>query len=244
MNPLVLDHLAVSEQNRPVIVALDFDDAAATLNFVRCLDPALCQLKIGKELFTASGRNLAEQLIAQGYRLFLDLKYHDIPNTVAAACKVAAQMGVWMVDMHASGGRRMMEAAAEAVSQFAHRPLLIGVTVLTSMTDQDLAEIMGQTLPVCEQVSRLAHLSQQSGLDGVVCSAQEAAGLRQQLGEDFLLVTPGIRLNLEQNIDDQRRIMTPKAALAAGSSYLVMGRPITQANDPVALLQSINQGIL
>lgn len=227
----------------PVIVALDFADADTTLRFVRRLDPNLCQLKIGKELFTASGRYLAEDLINQGFKLFLDLKYHDIPNTVAAACKVAAEMGVWMVDMHASGGRRMMEAAAEAVSQYAHRPLLMGVTVLTSMTQADLADI-GITTPIDEQVLRLATLTQQCGLDGVVCSAQEAALLRARLDNDFLLVTPGIRLNTSIHQDDQRRIMTPKAALAAGSNYLVMGRPITQAADPILVLQQINQGLL
>lgn len=242
MNPLMLDTVTFFNQTKPVIVALDFDNASATLKFVRQLDPDLCQLKIGKELFTASGRSLAEQLIQQGYRLFLDLKYHDIPNTVAKACKVAAEMGVWMVDMHASGGRRMMEAAAEAVSQFRQPPLLIGVTVLTSMTEQDLAETTGINIPVVEQVRRLASLAHQSGLNGVVCSAQEAVMLRQHLSPEFLLVTPGIRLNVAANQDDQRRIMTPKAALKAGSSFLVMGRPITQADDPVALLKQINHG--
>ncbi|MDF7676511.1 orotidine-5'-phosphate decarboxylase [Neisseriaceae bacterium ESL0693] len=242
MNPLMLDAEPLFNQTKPVIVALDFDDAETTLQFVRRLNPDLCQLKIGKELFTASGRRLAEQLINQGYRLFLDLKYHDIPNTVASACKVAAQMGVWMVDMHASGGQRMMEAAAEAISQFHQRPLLIGVTVLTSMTEQDLADIFGASVSVPQQVMRLASLAHQSGLDGVVCSAQEAVMLRQHLPQDFLLVTPGIRLNIASNHDDQRRIMTPKAALAAGSSYLVMGRPITQAEDPITLLNQINRG--
>lgn len=242
MNPLMID-CTESLQPVPVIVALDFADTDTTLRFVRRLNPGLCQLKIGKELFTASGRYLAEQLINQGFKLFLDLKYHDIPNTVASACKVAADMGVWMVDMHASGGRRMMEAAMDAVSQYTHRPLLIGVTVLTSMTQTDLADI-GITTPVDEQVLRLATLTQQCGLDGVVCSAQEAALLRAHLGDDFLLVTPGIRLHTEGNQDDQRRIMTPVSALALGSNYLVMGRPITQAANPVSVLQQINQGLL
>lgn len=238
MNPLITDS-PISYSRTPVIVALDFADEPSTLNFVRQLDPSLCQLKIGKELFTATGRKLAESLIHQGFKLFLDLKYHDIPNTVAQACKVAAQMGVWMVDMHASGGRRMMEAAAEAVANYANQPLLIGVTVLTSMEQHDLAEI-GLTLPVEELVVRWATLAQQSGLDGVVCSAQEAQPLRQALGEDFVLVTPGIRLNPASNQDDQRRIMTPAQALAAGSTYLVMGRPITQAHHPIAVLREIN----
>ena len=239
MNPLILpEHTATTPT--PVIVALDFDNAEATLQFVRQLDPTQCQVKIGKELFTATGRTLAESLVNQGFKLFLDLKYHDIPNTVASACKVAADMGVWMVDMHASGGRRMMEAAAEAVAGFSQKPLLIGVTVLTSMEQSDLAEI-GWNAPVEELVLRWATLAQSSGLDGVVCSAHEAAPLRAALGEEFVLVTPGIRLDVAGNQDDQRRIMTPAQALAAGSSYLVMGRPITQAADPVAVLREVNR---
>lgn len=237
MNPLMTDFSET--QRTPVIVALDFADEKSTLEFVRRLSPDLCQLKIGKELFTASGRRLAENLINQGFKLFLDLKYHDIPNTVAQACKVAADMGVWMVDMHASGGRRMMEAAAEAVANHAQKPLLIGVTVLTSMEQSDLADI-GWSAPVEELVLRWAKLAQSSGLDGVVCSAHEAAPLRRSLGEDFVLVTPGIRLDVAGNSDDQRRIMTPEQALAAGSTYLVMGRPITQAADPAAVLREIN----
>lgn len=238
MNPLISD-FTQPPARLPVIVALDFANSQDTLNFVRRLDPELCQLKIGKELFTATGRRLAEDLINQGFKLFLDLKYHDIPNTVAQACKVAAEMGVWMVDMHTSGGRRMMEAAAEAVAGFSQKPLLIGVTVLTSMEQSDLAEI-GWNAPVEELVLRWATLAQSSGLDGVVCSAHEAAPLRAALGEEFVLVTPGIRLDVAGNQDDQRRIMTPAQALVAGSSYLVMGRPITQAADPVAVLREVN----
>ncbi|MDO4249445.1 MAG: orotidine-5'-phosphate decarboxylase [Neisseria sp.] len=239
MNPLISD-FTPPPARLPVIVALDFANSQDTLSFVRRLDPTLCQLKIGKELFTATGRRLAEDLINQGFKLFLDLKYHDIPHTVAQACKVAAEMGVWMVDMHASGGRRMMEAAAEAVAGYAQKPLLIGVTVLTSMEEADLAEI-GWQVPVEELVLRWAKLAQNSGLDGVVCSAHEAAPLRAALGEEFVLVTPGIRLDVAGNQDDQRRIMTPAQALAAGSSYLVMGRPVTQADDPVAVLRAVNQ---
>lgn len=238
MNPLVSTPDAPPTR-RPVIVALDFADAAQTLSFVRRLDPALCRLKVGKELFTACGPKLVEQLVNQGFKVFLDLKYHDIPNTVAQACKAAADMGVWLADMHVAGGRRMMEAAAEAVANYRERPLLIGVTVLTSMTAEDLREI-GLTQNPQDLVRQWARLAQQSGLDGVVCSAQEAALLRQDLGNDFLLVTPGIRLDTAANTDDQRRIMTPADALAAGSSYLVMGRPITQAADPVAVLREIN----
>ena len=239
MNPLITD-FQPAQQRTPVIVALDFANEAETLNFVRMLDPALCQIKIGKELFTATGRSLAETLIHQGFKLFLDLKYHDIPNTVAQACKVAAEMGVWMVDLHASGGRRMMEAAAEAVANTATKPLLIGVTVLTSMEQAELAEV-GVSAPIEEQVLRLAKLAQSSGLDGVVCSALEAAPLRRELGGEFVLVTPGIRLDVAGNNDDQRRIMTPEQALAAGSTYLVMGRPVTQAADPIAVLREVNR---
>ena len=242
MNPLIIDTQNMTNHLSPVIVALDFADEKQTLQFVRQLSPELCQIKIGKELFTATGRHLVEQLVNQGFKVFLDLKYHDIPNTVASACKIAAQMGIWMVDMHAGGGQRMMEAAAEAVSQFQQRPYLIGVTVLTSMTQTDLAQT-GVDRSIDEQVMHLAKLSQQSGLDGVVCSAQEAVILRDQLGKEFLLVTPGIRLNSKSE-DDQRRIMTPKEALAAGSSYLVMGRPIIRSADPVLLLQQINLGMI
>ena len=239
MNPLILDS-APPARRTPVIVALDFADEADTLAFVRRLSPDLCRLKIGKELFTATGRRLAEALINQGFQLFLDLKYHDIPNTVAAACRVAADMGVWMVDMHTAGGRRMMEAAAEAVANHRQRPLLIGVTILTSMEQADLNEL-GLTAPIANWASRWAALAQQSGLDGVVCSPHEAATLRQQRGSEFVLVTPGIRPNPGGNQDDQRRIMTPVQALEAGSSYLVMGRPITQAPDPAAVLAEINR---
>lgn len=238
MNPLVTDY-PISSERTPVIVALDFANEMDTLNFVRRLDPSLCQLKIGKELFTATGRSLVEKLVNQGFKLFLDLKYHDIPNTVAQACKVAAQMGVWIVDMHVSGGRRMMEAAVNAVANETHRPNLIGVTVLTSMEESDLREI-GLTQSPQELVLQWAKLAQSSGLDGVVCSAQEASILRQNFGQNFLLVTPGIRLDTANNQDDQRRIMTPKQALEAGSSYLVMGRPIVQAADPIAVLREIN----
>lgn len=242
MNPLITDY-PLSTARTPVIVALDFANEHDTLAFVRRLSPELCQLKIGKELFTATGRSLVEKLIQQGFKLFLDLKYHDIPNTVAQACKVAANMGVWLVDMHASGGRRMMEAAADAVANDRHRPQLIGVTVLTSMEQGDLREL-GFTQTPEELVLAWAALAKDSGLDGVVCSAHEAQALRQSLGKEFLLVTPGIRLDVAGNNDDQRRIMTPQQALAAGSSYLVMGRPITQAADPVAVLRQINHGVL
>lgn len=240
MNPLIFD--TQNQKSDPkIIVALDFPDEKQTLNFVRQLNPNLCRLKIGKELFTATGASLVEKLMTQGFEIFLDLKFHDIPNTVANACRSAAELGVWLVDMHASGGKRMMEAAANAVANFQNRPKLIAVTVLTSMTADDLAEIGIQT-PVEQQVLKLAQLAQHSGLDGIVCSAQEAALLRQQIGNNFLLVTPGIRPASNQT-DDQRRTMTPLQAINAGSSYLVIGRPITQAKNPLQALMDINNSI-
>lgn len=220
-----------------IIVAMDYSDAASALALVARLDPALCRLKVGKELFTVAGPNLVEQLQQRGFEVFLDLKFHDIPNTTAQACKAAATLGVWMVNVHASGGRRMMEAAREALANFAKPPKLIAVTVLTSMAQADLVEIGIMATPA-EQVARLAALTQASGLDGVVCSAQEAALLRKQAGEKFCLVTPGIR-PADAAADDQSRIMTPRAALENGSSYLVIGRPITQAADPLQALHKI-----
>ncbi|MBR6026529.1 MAG: orotidine-5'-phosphate decarboxylase [Neisseriaceae bacterium] len=239
MNPLMSDNI-ISNDSR-VIVALDFPDEKNTLDFVRNLNPNLCRLKVGKELFTASGRSLVEKLMTQGFDIFLDLKYHDIPNTVAAACRTAAEMGIWLTDMHTMGGRRMMEAAANAVANYQNRPKLIGVTVLTSMEQTDLAEI-GINRPVDEMVLHLAQMAQQSGLDGTVSSAQEAQLLRQEMGDAFLLVTPGIRL-VSLN-DDQRRTMTPPEAIRAGASYLVIGRPITRAENPLDVLIQINQSII
>src|SRR5512142_2226359 len=220
-----------------IIVALDYPDAASALALVARLDPALCRLKVGKELFTAAGPQLVEQLQQRGFEVFLDLKFHDIPNTTAQACKAAAAMGVWMVNVHAMGGKRMMEAAREALANIERRPKLIAVTVLTSMAQEDLHGIGINTSPA-HMVSLLAELVHDSGLDGVVCSAQEAANLRQECGKEFVLVTPGIRpANAAAN--DQQRIMTPRMALDAGSSYLVIGRPITQAPDPLQALQDI-----
>jgi orotidine-5'-phosphate decarboxylase len=224
-----------------IIVALDFSDAISALALVTRLDPALCRLKVGKELFTVAGPQLVEQLQRCGFDVFLDLKFHDIPNTTAQACKAAAALGVWMVNVHASGGRRMMEAAREGLVNFVKPPKLIAVTVLTSMAQADLLEL-GVTVTPAEQVLRLASLAQASGLDGVVCSAQEAALLRKQLGAGFCLVTPGIR-PAEASADDQSRIMTPRAALESGSSYLVIGRPITKAVDPLQALQQITNEI-
>lgn len=228
--------------NEPkIIVALDYPDAASALVLVDKLQPSLCRLKVGKELFTASGPALLEKLMKRGFEVFLDLKFHDIPNTTAQACKVAAGLGVWMVNVHALGGRKMLEAAREAIAGSARRPKLIAVTLLTSMAQDDLAGIGINATPA-EMVLRLATLAHDSGLDGVVCSAQEAALLRKQCGTEFCLVTPGIR-PAHASLDDQSRVMTPQAALRAGASYLVIGRPITQAADPLQALLDIQQEI-
>ena len=219
-----------------IIVALDFADAASALVLVERLDPALCRLKVGKELFTSAGPDFVRMLVARGYDVFLDLKFHDIPNTVAAACRAAAALGVWMLNVHASGGSRMMTAAREALGNES-RPLLIAVTVLTSMSADDLSEV-GVAAAPADQVLRLARLTQQCKLDGVVCSAQEASMLRADLGANFRLVTPGIR-PAGAEVGDQRRVMTPPQALSAGATDLVIGRPITAAIDPLVALQQI-----
>ena len=222
-----------------IIVALDFADADSALALVARLDPAVCRLKVGKELFTAAGPDLVRTLVARGFEVFLDLKFHDIPNTVAAACRAAAGLGVWMLNVHASGGRRMMAAAQAALADLPKPPLLIAVTVLTSMSAEDLGEV-GISAAPADQVLRLARLAHACKLDGVVCSAQEAAMLRAELGAGFRLVTPGIRPAGAES-GDQRRVMTPKAAVDAGADYLVVGRPITQAADPAAMLAAINR---
>ncbi len=221
-----------------IIVALDFAAQKDALALAAVLDPELCRLKVGKELFTAAGPALVERLAGSGFEVFLDLKFHDIPNTVASACKAAAKLGVWMLNVHALGGSRMMEAAREALEGVAKRPRLIAVTVLTSMGPGDLKEL-GLPGDPRETVLRLARLAHASGLDGVVCSAQEAAPLRQQLGAGFCLVTPGIRPSFAAQ-NDQVRIVTPAEAIRLGSDYLVIGRPITKAADPLQALQQIN----
>ena len=224
-----------------IIVALDFPEAASALALAQRLDPALCRVKVGKELFTVAGPELVRTLVACGFEVFLDLKFHDIPNTVAAACRAAAGLGVWMVNVHASGGRRMMDAARSALVDLPQRPLLIAVTVLTSMSAEDLGEVGVSDAPAA-QVLRLARLAQSCGLDGVVCSAQEATLLRTELGEEFRLVTPGIR-PAGAEAGDQRRVMTPAQALHAGATDLVIGRPITAASDPLAVLKQIQTEI-
>ena len=225
-----------------IIVALDYETESDALALVDQIDPNLCRLKVGKEMFTTLGMNFVKQLHQRNFDVFLDLKYHDIPNTVARAVRSAADLGVWMVDLHASGGLRMMEEAKRILEPYGKdAPLLIAVTVLTSMEDLDLLQI-GINASLREQVLRLAHLTQRAGLDGVVCSPQEVEILRNACGEEFKLVTPGIRPT-GADFGDQRRVMTPTAAIRAGSDYLVIGRPITKADNPVEVLCSINASI-
>ena len=221
-----------------IIVALDFSSEEQVLEFTKQLEPSMCKLKVGKELFTLAGPDLVRQLIDKGFDVFLDLKFHDIPNTVARACKVAADLGVWMLNVHALGGRNMLGAAREALETSQNRPLLIAVTILTSMGQEDLQEIGLNGTPE-ENVLRLASLTKEAGLDGVVCSSKEVTKLRQTQGEDFTLITPGIR-PAGSEAGDQKRIMTPVDAVQAGSNYLVIGRPITQSSDPIRTLETIN----
>ena len=234
----MLDNKADSKlQDSKIIVALDYADAANATNLVNQLDPSLCKLKVGKELFTAAGPQFVEQLVAKNFQVFLDLKFHDIPNTVAKACEAACNLGVWMLNVHASGGLEMMQAAKQSVDKNANQPLLIAVTVLTSMNKAALNQI-GVNGEVLDHVVKLAILTKQAGLDGVVCSAGEAPELRKKLGTDFCLVTPGIRAE-NTSLHDQKRVATPKDALSLGAHYLVIGRPITQAAQP--LLSSLHQ---
>ncbi|WP_110025124.1 orotidine-5'-phosphate decarboxylase [Mangrovibacter plantisponsor] len=224
--------------NSPIVVALDYDKRDEALAFVDRIDASDCRLKVGKEMFTRFGPDFVRELHQRGFDVFLDLKFHDIPNTTARAVAAAADLGVWMVNVHASGGARMMSAAKEALVPFgADAPLLIAVTVLTSMEASDLADL-GITVSPAEYAERLALLTNRCGLDGVVCSAQEAVRFKQVIGKEFRLVTPGIRPEGSE-AGDQRRIMTPVAAQAAGVDYMVIGRPVTRAADPAQALKSI-----
>lgn len=225
-------------EDAPVIVALDFPRVTEADALLERLEPGLCRVKVGKELFTRAGPAFVEQVVARGFEVFLDLKYHDIPNTVAAACDAAADLGVWMVNVHASGGRAMMTAAAERLAMRSTRPLLIGVTVLTSLDAADLAEIGIDAAPAV-QVERLAGLAEACGLDGVVCSPREVTDLRRHRSADFRLVTPGVR-PIGSATGDQKRVLTPGEAIRAGADYLVVGRPVTAAADPLASLQAID----
>jgi orotidine-5'-phosphate decarboxylase len=239
-------HSRIEGSTPRVIVALDFANPMHALALADQLDPTTCSLKVGKEMFVVAGPEPVRWMIERGFRVFLDLKFHDIPNTVAQACAASVRLGVWMLNVHASGGRAMLRAAREAVDRTAsemHRPppLLIGVTVLTSLDDEALAET-GVAADATSQALRLAKLTADCGLDGVVCSAIEAPRLRTALGPEFKLVTPGIR-PAGASRDDQARVITPELALRNGADYLVVGRPVTQAADPVAALASINRSI-
>ncbi|MCF2859564.1 orotidine-5'-phosphate decarboxylase [Pseudoalteromonas sp. SMS1] len=227
---------------KKVLIALDYDDEGAALEFVSQLSPNECRLKVGKEMFTYFGPQFVKKLVDLGFDVFLDLKFHDIPNTVAKAVTAAAELGVWMVNVHASGGTEMMSKAKQALAQYGEKaPLLIAVTVLTSMDQAQLSKLGVEKTPQ-EQVLYLAKLAKESGLDGVVCSAQEAETLKAELGTEFKLITPGIR-PAGSDAGDQKRIMTPEKAIAAGSDYLVVGRPITQADNPAQALRAINSSI-
>lgn len=224
--------------NKRIVVALDFAHPNEALKFVDTLDPQQCRVKVGKELFTAGGPDLIAALHARNFDVFLDLKFHDIPNTVAKAVAAAAELGVWMVNVHASGGAAMLKAARAALEPYGDKaPLLIAVTVLTSMSAEELGQL-GVQRPLQEHVLALAKLAADCGLDGVVCSAQEAALIKAEVGQDFVLVTPGIRPAGSAS-HDQQRIMTPSQAVAAGVDFLVMGRPIRESKDPVATLSAI-----
>jgi len=218
-----------------LIIALDFDNHSTAMALVNQLDPSLCALKIGSEMFTLFGPQFVRALVEKQFKIFLDLKFLDIPNTVAHACAAAAELGVWMINVHASGGLTMMQTARDALRPYgAHRPLLIAVTVLTSMGSDALASAESVESRVCE----LALLAQKASLDGVVCSVLEVPAIKAVCGGDFITVTPGIRFSLD-NLDDQVRVSTPEAALKAGSDYLVVGRPITKASDPQQIVRNL-----
>lgn len=225
-----------------IIVALDYANASEAMQMADQIDPKRARVKVGKELFTRSGPQVVTDLVSRGFDVFLDLKYHDIPHTVAKACSAAADLGVWMLNVHTLGGPAMMSAARDAIEQSSNTPLLIGVTLLTSM-DKTTFEQIGLSGDMSDTVIRLAQMAKQSGLDGVVCSAQEANALRATLGDSFQLITPGIRPEGSEK-GDQHRIMTPKQALEAGSHYLVIGRPITKAPNPMQALEEIEQSLL
>lgn len=237
MNPLVLD--ATTQQNSKIIVALDYNNEKDVINFISQINPLLCKLKVGKELFTACGPKLVEKLVISGFDVFLDLKFHDIPNTVYKACKVACNLGVWMLNVHASGGETMLKMAKQAVDESDHKPLLIAVTVLTSMTEAELS-VIGITNNLLTQVKLFAKLSNRCNLDGVVCSAHESLLVKETTHNSFLTVTPGIRL-ITDKTDDQTRIVTPQIARQNLVDYMVIGRPITQAIDPIEVLTNINR---
>ncbi|MCS3430113.1 orotidine-5'-phosphate decarboxylase [Klebsiella sp. BIGb0407] len=240
MNSIACSSRVVTDS--PIVVALDYDSRDKALAFVDRIDPRDCRLKVGKELFTLAGPDLVRDLQQRGFDVFLDLKFHDIPNTTAHAVAAAAELGVWMVNVHASGGKRMMTAAREALLPYGNdAPLLIAVTVLTSMEASDLADL-GLNIAPADYAARLAALTRDCGLDGVVCSAQEAVRFKQELGQDFKLITPGIR-PAGSDAGDQRRIMTPLQAQQSGVDYMVIGRPITQSDNPALTLRDIRTSL-
>ncbi len=222
-----------------LIIALDLPTAEQALKFIKPLNPTMCKLKVGFELFVAAGPGFVRNLVDDGYDVFLDLKFHDIPNTVASACSSAADLGVWMMNVHASGSSKMMSMAKQALDETGKDIKLIAVTVLTSMDDEQL-ELVNINVSAQEQVKHLAKLTKNASLDGVVCSAQEARMLRELMGDDFLLVTPGIRPSGTVT-GDQSRVMTPLEAKKAGVSYIVVGRPITQSDTPLQVIEAINR---
>jgi orotidine-5'-phosphate decarboxylase len=228
----------IQQTDPKIIIALDYSDEKSAIAMVKQLSPELCRIKIGKELFVSCGPQLVEKISKMGFEIFLDLKFHDIPNTVAGACNAAANLGVWMVNVHASGGLKMMQAAREAIENNSHKPLLIAVTILTSLDNQALSEI-GYKNNTQQQVLQLAKLTQHAGLDGIVCSPLEAHQIKSETNKDFILVTPGVRPK-GSDVNDQSRIMTPKQALEAGSNYLVIGRPITASENPLKALEEIS----
>ncbi len=231
----------MTDSENPLIVALDFPNASSALALADRLDPAQCRVKVGKELFTSVGPQILRALVSRGFSVFLDLKFHDIPNTVAGACRAAADLGCWMINVHAAGGAAMLSAARSALGDAPQRPLLIAVTVLTS-TDEAGLHAVGVAGSIADQVARLAALSADAGLDGVVCSPLEIGLLRAQRGAGFKLVTPGVR-PMASSLDDQVRVATPAAAIVAGADYLVVGRPVTQAPDPLTAVATINAEI-
>jgi orotidine-5'-phosphate decarboxylase len=234
-------NIPMADVGPKIIVAMDFSSSQAALRLADQLDPKMVRLKVGKQLFTSAGPSVVTALRDLGFEIFLDLKFHDIPNTVAQAVSVAADLGVWMVNVHATGGSRMMSAARDALATYSQRPLLIAVTVLTSMAREDLAELGWDAAPI-DRVTHLAGLAAASGLDGVVCSAAEAAVLSERHQKEFCLVTPGIRL-AGDDLGDQRRVVTPVAAITAGATHLVIGRPITNDPDPAGKAREIQSSI-
>ena len=220
-----------------IIVALDYADKGQALALLSCLDPSRCRVKVGMQMFTLYGPDFVRQIIALGFDVFLDLKFHDIPQTVAKAVSAACDLGVWMLTVHTQGGLAMLQAAKDAVDQHPERsPILVGVTVLTSLDQEDLLMTIGRTIGTTAYACDLARLASQSGLDGVVCSAQEAVDVRASTGSDFVIVTPGIRLHSDSH--DQKRVVTPQQAIENGADYIVVGRSITQADSPIDALAS------